>query len=185
MRVAIALALALVLAAGCKKKVEREREPAPVAAAPIDADTREDDQYQAEADEAYDKITAGAVPGEELDGFAPAMLGGVARSNTLPQAFAIGAAYRLDGDEYANLDIKNTFRRGGLTVEDHVMDTCPRKEEVAGYTACVRIMADRASFHWDLPDRLSVNLSAPDEALARKMAKDLPLAEIAALSARR
>jgi hypothetical protein len=184
--VRLVLLLALVLTGGCKKKVEREREPAPapVAEAP-DADTREDDQYRAEAEAAYDNITAGAVPGEQLDGFAPAMLGGVARTNTLPQAFAIAAAYRLDGDAYANLDIKNTFRRGGLTAEDHAMSSCARKEQVAGHVACVRLTADRASFHWDLPDRLTVDLSAPDEALARKMAQDLPLAEIAALSARR
>lgn len=179
----IALLVVLALAAGCKKKVERAPEPPPLVPPP-DADTREDDQYQAEAEEAYDKITAGAVPGEELEVFAPASLGGVARTNTLPQAFAIAAAYRLDGDAYANLDIKNTFRRGGMTAEDHTMSSCARKEEVAGHLACVRITADRVSFHWDLKDRLTVDLSAPDEALARKMALDLPLVEIAALSAR-
>jgi hypothetical protein len=56
---------------------------------------------------------------------------------------------------------------------------------VQGFKACVRIEADRTSVRWYLPDRLSVTLSAPTEAMARKMAADLPLKQLASLSAKK
>lgn len=133
-----------------------------------------------------DEFTAGAIPGEQLKPLAPPKLGGTARTQLHPQAFTVIAAYDLGGT-YANLDIKNTYHRGkrDTSLEDMFARQCPRIEKVGGFAACVRVSPDRASLHWYLPDRLTVDLSAPDEAVVRKMAADLPLARIAALSAAR
>jgi hypothetical protein len=56
---------------------------------------------------------------------------------------------------------------------------------VTGATACVRVESDRTTIFWYLPDRIVVILSSPTEALTRAMAKDMPIAAIAKLSAAR
>lgn len=135
-------------------------------------------------------MTEGAIPGDKLKPHAPAKLGGVERSNLLDQAFAVAAAYKLD-QGYANLDIQNTFHRGShdTSIVDRYLASktlCPTKEKVNGQTACVRVQPDgTTTVYWYLPDRLVVRLAAPKEALARAMAKDLPIAALAKLSAAR
>jgi hypothetical protein len=172
----------VVVVAACKKSGEADKLPVPEPpVAAIDA-AAPPDLEAAEADRAMEAMTQGAIDGSILMKFAPATLAGVTRSNRLEQVFAVAAAYELDNGTYANLDIKNTFRRGGVDLEDQLMRACKRTEKVGGHVACVIVKADRASFHWDLPDRLTVDLSAPDEKLLRKMAAELPLGEIAALS---
>ena len=181
------LFLGAALAVGaCKKSGEPDKLPVPdPPAAAVDAAAPEPepvDPEAAEAERLMKEMTQGALDGSILMKFAPATLAGVTRSNRLEQVFAVAAAYQLDDGTYANLDIKNTFRRGGVDLEDQLMRACKRTEKVGGHTACVIRRDDRASFHWDLPDRLTVDLSAPDEKLLRKMAAELPLAEIAELS---
>jgi hypothetical protein len=179
------LVLAMVALAACKTSSEPDKlpvpEPTPIVT--IDAAVREPvDEEAAEAERLMQEMTAGAVDGAQLMRFAPETLAGLTRTNRLEQVFAVAAAYELGNGTYANLDIKNSFRRGGIDLEDQLMRACKRPEKVAGYTACVIVKPDRASFHWDLPDRLTVDLSAPSEKLARKMAAELPLAEVATLS---
>ncbi len=152
------------------------------AAAPVVVDAAPDPEA-AEAERVLEEMTAGAIDGGELMGFVPASLAGVERSNRVEQVFAVAAAYQLDDGSYANLDIKNSFRRGGIDLEDQLMRACKKSEPVAGYVACVVIRGDRTSFHWDLKDRITVDLSAPDGKLARTMANELPLAALAKLSA--
>jgi hypothetical protein len=176
-----ALAIVIVLAA-CKKEPEPEKLPVPEPPVAAEIDASRVDPEAAEADRAMEAMTQGAVDGSMLMKFAPATLAGVTRSNRLEQVFAVAAAYQLDNGEYANLDIKNSFRRGGVDLEDQLMRACKRTEKIGGHLACVIVKTDRAAFHWDLPDRLTVDLSAPDEKLLRKMAAELPLGEIAALS---
>jgi hypothetical protein len=170
---------------GCKKSGEPDKLPVPeppVAATDDAATAAAIDPEAAEAERLMQEMTRGAVDGSRLMGFAPATLAGVTRSHRHEQVFAVAAAYELDGGGYANLDIKNSFRRGGIDLEDQLMRACKRSEQVAGHVACVIVKPDRASAHWDLPDRLTVDLSAPDEKLLRQMAAELPLADIAALS---
>jgi hypothetical protein len=133
-------------------------------------------------------MTDGAIPGDKLKPHAPAKLGGVERSNLLDQAYAVAAAYKLDKG-YANLDIQNTFHRGShdTSIVDRYLASktlCPKKEKLTGQTACVRVDGDgTTAIYWYLPDRLVVRLAAPSEALARAMAKDIPIAALATLSA--
>lgn len=177
--------IAIVALAACKTSSEPDKLPVPEPPPAIAIDAAERapiDPEAAEAERLMQAMTAGAVDGAQLMRFAPETLAGVTRSDRLEQVFAVAAAYQLDNGTYANLDIKNSFRRGGIDLEDQLMRACKRSEKVAGHQACVIVKPDRASFHWDLPDRLTVDLSAPDEKLARKMAAELPLAEIAALS---
>jgi hypothetical protein len=131
-------------------------------------------------------MTDGAISGEKLAPFAPTKLGGVERSNFLEQAFAVAGAYKLDNG-YANLDIQNTFHRGShdTSLVDRRLESCSKKEKVTGAMACVRVETDRTTIFWYLPDRITVTLSSPTEALTRKMAKDMPIAAIAKLSAAR
>lgn len=176
--------LAVVIAlAACRKSGEPEKLPVPEPpVAAIDAAAPAVDPEAVEAERQMQEMTRGAVDGSRLMQFAPATLAGITRSNRLEQVFAVAAAYQLDDGTYANLDIKNSFRRGGIDLEDQLMRACKRTEKVGGHVACVIVKPDRASFHWDIPDRLTVDLSAPDEKLLREMAAELPLAEIAALS---
>ncbi len=177
------LVVSCVAVTGCKKARERG-EPAPkVPDASVLADAVPIDPEAVEAERLLKEMTAGAVDGSILMKFAPASLAGVTRSHRLEQVFAVNAAYQLDDGSYANLDIKNSFRNGGIDLEDQLMRACKRPEQVEGHPACVIVKPDRASFHWDLAPRITVDLSAPDEQLLRKMAKELPLAEMAALSA--
>jgi hypothetical protein len=179
----VATALALL---GCKKTERRDDAVAASGAPPpvpsIDAAAPARDLEAEAADRAMQAITVGAVRGESLLGFAPTSLAGVARSDLLDHPFAVAAAYQLPDGQHANLDVKNSFRRGGIDLEDQLMRACKRAEKVAGHVACVIVKPDRTAFHWDLADRLTVDLSAPDEKLARRMAKELPLTELAALS---
>jgi hypothetical protein len=137
---------------------------------------------------AYARMTRGSIPGDQLAPYVPERIGGVAISNPLPGAWAASAAYQLPDGGYANLDIKNTFIRA--TGDDSLVKLnldspklCPTKQNVAGTMACVRVDRDRTTIFWYLPDRLTVTLSAPTEALTRKMALDLRIAELAKLSA--
>jgi hypothetical protein len=133
-------------------------------------------------DPAFVELTRGAVPGSELVRFAPASLVGVARTNLLEQAFAVAAAYQLPGGAYLNLDVQNTFRRGGSTLADDLATRCKEVDEIGGYAACVRRDGGRFSAHWDLKDRLTATLSGPDEAQVRAAAAELPLKAISAVS---
>lgn len=179
------VALAALALAACKQEPAAEKLPVPEPPAAIDAAAPEAarvDPEAAEASRQMEAMTAGAVDGARLMAFAPARLAGIERSHRLEQVFAVAASYQLDDGTYANLDIKNSFRRGGIELEDALMRACKRTEKVAGHVACVIVKPDRTSFHWDLPDRLTVDLSAPTEELARTMAAELPLGEIATLS---
>jgi hypothetical protein len=140
-----------------------------------------DDPAKAE----YDRMTKGAVPREQLLPLVPQKLAGFARTDLLDYPFSSSAAYKLDGGRYANLDLQNTFLRGSgdSSLVDLARRMCPKTEKVNGFDACVRIEPGRASLHWYLPDRLTVDLSSPDEALTRKMAAELPLKDLARLSA--
>jgi hypothetical protein len=131
-----------------------------------------------------DDVFKGAIAGTELAPFAPVKLGGTARSNVLEQAYAVGAAYALDGGAYVNLDIKNTFARslGESMIEARLAEECLTTEMIAGHAACIRVEPERTAIHWHLPDRLTVDLAAPDEATARKCAAELRLKDLAALS---
>src|SRR5262249_7870199 len=104
--------------------------------------------------------------------------------NLLDYPWAMGAAYKA-GDRYYNLDIKNTFHRGKAgddSLEKMMQEHCPKTVTIGGYEACLRVSTGRASLHWYLPDRLTVDLAASDEATVRKLATELPLAKLAALS---
>ncbi len=181
-----AIAAAALAFAACKREPAAEKLPVPepptTAADAATVDASLVDPEAAEASRQMEAMTAGAVDGARLMRFAPERLAGIDRSHRLEQVFAVAASYQLDDGTYANLDIKNTFRRGGIELEDALMRACKRTEKVAGHVACVIVKPDRTAFHWDLPDRLTVDLSAPTEKLARKMAGDLPLADIAELS---
>jgi hypothetical protein len=132
----------------------------------------------------YDEMTAQSVPGTALVPFVPATLAGVARSHLLDQAFGVAAAYDMGGAKYLNLDIGNTFQREtGSDLEQMFDRTCERNEVIGGHRGCVRVSEDRASIHWYLPDRLKVDLAAPDEKTLRAAVKDIPLAKLAELSA--
>jgi hypothetical protein len=138
--------------------------------------------------EAYAKMTRDSIPGDQLTGYVPDKLGGVAISDRMPQEWGAAAAYKLSDGGYANLDIKNTFMRATgddtlikLNLEDPKL--CPTKKSVAGRMACVRVDPDRTTIFWYLPDRITVTLSGPTEALTRSMAADLRLADLAQLSA--
>jgi hypothetical protein len=183
MRTLAALIVSGLAVAGCKKARERSEPDPKVPDASVLADAAPIDPEAAEAERLFKEMTAGAVDGSILMKFAPATLAGVTRSNRLEQVFAVNAAYQLDDGSYANLDIKNSFRNGGIDLEDQLMRACKRPERVEGHTACVIVKPGRASFHWDLAPRITVDLSAPDEKLLRRMAKELPLAELAVLSA--
>lgn len=182
----------IALAACGSKHDEPQAKPVaapiePPAAAPAAPATAEPSHDEIEAEAA--KMTRDAIPGPELAPFVPDPLGGIALSNRLDQAFAYGAAYKLPDGGYANLDIQNTFIRGTgddslvhLTLDSHTL--CPKTETIAGGKACVKVEPDRTRLYWYLPDRLTVTLSAPTEALARKMAGGLRIADLAKLSAK-
>ena len=141
-------------------------------------------------DPVYDDMTAGAVPGEQLRPFLPDKLAGVERSNHLDYSWAQAGAYKLGPLSYANVDIQNTFHRGthDTSIEDRAAKRCVKHEKVRGFDACVMIKPANdggASIRWYLPDRLTVRLAAPTEALVRKMAEDLQIAALAKLSAAR
>src|SRR5262245_11102202 len=104
------IAIVMLLVA-CKKEREPDKLPVPE---PPGIDAARVDQEAAEADRAMEAMTQGAVDGSILMKFAPATLAGVTRSQRLEQVFAVAAAYELDNGGYANLDIKNSFRRGGV-----------------------------------------------------------------------
>lgn len=137
--------------------------------------------------------TQGAVPAEQIRPLVPKQLAGIAPSNSLDYPWAVAIAYKLPDGTYANLDIQNTFHRGqqDTAIEDLNSSSprlCPKKEKVTGYVACVRVDTPPnggAAIRWYLPDRLTVRIAAPTEALARKMAADLPIAKLAALSAKK
>lgn len=185
MKLAAVLAASIVTL-GCKQQEaapEKLPVPEPPPPAPAPVERAPPDPEAAEAERLMQEMTRGALDGSRLMRFAPATLAGITRSHRDEQVFAVAAAYELDGGGgYANLDIKNSFRRGGIDLEDQLMRACKRTEKIAGHAACLIVKPDRASAHWDLPDRLTVDLSAPDEQLLRKMAAELPLAEIAELS---
>lgn len=137
--------------------------------------------------------THGAVPAEQISALVPKRLGGIEPSNSLDYPWSVAIAYKLPDGKYANLDIQNTFHRGlhDTSLEDMNNSSpslCPKKQKVTGYIACVRTTAAPAggtAIRWYLPDRLTVRIAAPTEELARKMAADLPIAKLAALSARK
>jgi hypothetical protein len=136
---------------------------------------------------AYDAMTAGSVPGDQLKPFVPAKLAGVERSNILDYPWSQAGAYKLDSG-YANLDIQNTFHRGShdTSLEDRQQSSCKHTEKVKGFTACVEVRPASdggTAIRWYLPDRLTVRIAAPTEALARKMAGELDIAGLAKLSA--
>jgi hypothetical protein len=135
-------------------------------------------------------LSDGAIPGERLAALIPAKAGGIGLYQPFDQAFAAGGAYLVGPDQYANLDIQNTFHRGGQStsrVDFNLTnkELCPKRQKIAGFMACLRVKGDRTTLFWYLPDRLTVTLSAPSEKLARAMAADLKLAAIAKLSAAR
>lgn len=141
-------------------------------------------------DPVYDDMTAGAVPGEQIKPFVPDTLAGVGLTNRLDYPWSQAGAYKLADGGYANLDIQNTFHRGthDTSIEDRSAKACPKRETVRGFAACVRIRPASdggASIRWYLPDRLTVRIAAPTEALVRKMAGELPIAALAKLSAAR
>lgn len=197
------IALVLSLVAACSSKdepaptkgtpaepprVERtEVEPKPVEPAAAEAESKAaQDPY---ADDAA-RMTRGSIPGGQLTPFVPDKLGGIARSHGDEKPWGWTAAYKLPDGGYANLDILATFIRatGDDSLVRLTLDSpklCPKKEKVSGETACVRVQADRTTLFWYLPDRLTVTLSSPTEALARKMAADLPIRDLAKLSAKR
>ncbi len=114
----------------------------------------------AEIPASYSKMTTGAIPGEQLVAFAPSKAGNIVRSQLIDQAFAVAAAYQIGANEYANLDIQNTFHRGSgstLLVDNRLASRtlCPNKELVSGFTACVRVERDRSTLFGYLPDRLT------------------------------
>jgi hypothetical protein len=135
-----------------------------------------------------DVMTAGAVPGEQLTRFVPAKLAGFAVSNRLDYPWSAAGAYALDGG-YANLDIQNTFIRGShdrsLEQLNDGPGMCPKREKLLGHLACLKVRKEdgETSIRWYLPDRLSVRIAAPTEALARKLAAELPIEALAKLSA--
>lgn len=149
----------------------------PTPSPPLDQDSTERD---------YEDATRGALPGDELRGFASQELAGVARTRVLEQAFSVAAAYALDDGGYLNLDIQNTFHRGaGSDLHEELARSCRTIEEVEGHDACARVEEGRASLTWYLPDRLTVSLAGPGETLVRTAARDLPLDELAELSVKR
>ena len=150
----------------------------------------DDTPTPAEIQASADAMTAGAIPGEKLAPFVPKQLGGIAVTQPFDQAYAAGGAYQLPDGGYANLDIQNTFIRGShddsLEKLNDRGSLCPTHEKILGHVACVKVGATSdggTSIRWYLPDRLSVRIAAPTEALARKLAADLPLAALAKLSA--
>lgn len=136
-------------------------------------------------------MTDGAVPAEQIKPLVPHKLGGVEPYQALDYPWAVAIAYKLPDGHYANLDIQNTFHRSthDTTLEDlnnkSPSSMCPKKETISGYVACVKIGDGSASIRWYLPDRLTVRVAAPTEDTVRKMAADLPIAKLAALSAKK
>lgn len=139
------------------------------------------------ADEATDAsaaMTRDALPGAKLKSLTPEKLGGAARTHLLVHPWAVAAAYRV-GAGFYNLDIKNTFHRGSGgddTIEKLIRQNCRKPVTVGGHAACLRVSEGRASLHWYLPDRLTVDLAASDEATVRKLGSELPMGKLAALS---
>lgn len=148
-------------------------------------DARLPPSTQPTVDRAYTEMTQGAVDSKHLVVFVRSELGGIKRSNLLEQVFMVAGAYALAEGGYANVDVQNTFLRGKptSTLEKDRMERCKQKEKVGGATACIDVRSDRTTIHWFLPDRLTVTLSAPTEATARAMAKDLDIAGLQKLSA--
>jgi hypothetical protein len=187
------LALIAIASAGCRgDKPKVQERSAPIAPEPAPERPRVDEPSQAEIQREADEMTAGSVPGETLLKFIPTKLGGIARSNLLDQVWASGAAYKLPDGSYANLDIQNTFHRGSHDTSIEELNAgpslCPTKETLQGHSACIKVRPKSdggTSIRWYLPDRLSVRIAAPTEELARKMAAELPIAELAKLAAAR
>lgn len=138
-------------------------------------------------------MTEGAVPAAQIKPLVPEKLAGIEPSHALDYPWAVANAYQLPEGGYANLDIQNTFHRGSHNTSLEDMNNsnaslCPKKERINGYVACVKVAAKSdggTAIRWYLPDRLTVRIAAPTEELARKMAADLPIGKLAALSARK
>ncbi len=129
------------------------------------------------------------IEGRLLEQFAPATLAGhplvdpmtgrVAGARRLVQPGGVEAAYGLEGGAYANLSFGNTYGR-----TPYIIEACEEWEPIGAHRACVSTATERVSLRWAFSQRVMVTLAAPDRATAVRLARALPLDEIAAFVAR-
>lgn len=106
----------------------------------------------------------------------PEHVAGLARTNVHEAAGYVISRYKLPNDVFATVAVRHSNADFEAT---YAKVYGSQREQVEGFTAYVIPIEDEYLLHWHLPNDITIEVSAPDEKLARQIASELGIAKIA------